>query len=475
MFPSDPQPVAGFAQGESAARPAMDARARDPQRARAFAVEVVRRLRAAGYAALWAGGCVRDQLLGLEPKDYDVATDAMPEQIRAVFGHRRTLGIGQAFGVITVLGPRGAGQIEIATFRRDGGYSDGRHPDQVTFCDAREDALRRDFTINGMFLDPLENRVVDYVGGQADLQCGVVRAIGDPAARLAEDKLRMLRAVRFAATFQFALDPGTRAAIRRHAQDLVVVSAERIGGEVRRMLVDRHRARAVELLSVCGLATQVFPELSVLELPAAPAAASGAACHSPPDPWQITLAVLRGLQTCRFSVALAALVREALARRPGGVADIEPLCRRLKLSTADRKETEFLLRHEAAIRAARRLPWPQLQRILIQDGAADLVDYGRAVAEVVDGQTADIDYAAHCLARPIDQLNPPPLLTGDDLRRLGLPPGPGYRRILEAVRDAQLEERIGSAQEAQELALQMAASAAPTSSRRPGTLRDTAG
>jgi poly(A) polymerase len=432
----------------------------DPQRARDFAVEVVRRLRAAGYAALWAGGCVRDRLLQLDPKDYDVATDALPEQIRAIFGHRKTLAIGQAFGVITVLGPRGAGQIEIATFRRDGGYRDGRHPDRVTFCDAREDALRRDFTINGMFFDPLENRVVDYVGGQADLQRGVVRAIGDPAARIAEDKLRMLRAVRFAATFQFALDPGTQAAIQRHAEDIVVVSAERIGGEVRRMLVDRHRAKAVELLAVCGLLTQVFPELSGLGSPAAAAA-------SPPDAWQITLAVLRALQTCRFSVALAALVREALAGRPDGPDAIERLCQRLKLSTADRKETEFLLRHEAAIRAARSLPWPQLQRILIQDGAADLVRYARAVAEVVDGHTVEIDYAAQCLARPIAQLNPPPLLTGDDLRRLGLPPGPGYRQILAAVRDAQLEQRIGSAEEAQDLALRLAASAAPTAPRNP--------
>lgn len=463
MFPPAPQPVE-LGDGESPGRRQSEQRAPDPQRARDFAVDVVRRLRAAGYTALWAGGCVRDRLLQLEPKDYDVATNALPEQIRAIFGHRKTLVIGQVFGVITVLGPRGAGQIEIATFRRDGGYSDGRHPDRVTFCDAREDALRRDFTINGMFFDPLENRVVDYVGGQTDLQRGVVRAIGDPAARFAEDKLRMLRAVRFTATFQFALDPGTQAAIQRHAEDIVVVSAERIGGEVRRMLVDRHRARAVELLAVCGLLTQVFPELSGL---GSPAAAGAAASASPPDAWQITLAVLRTLQTCRFSVALAALVREALAGRSAVADEIERLCRRLKLSTADRKETEFLLRHEAAVRAARSLPWPQLQRILIQDGAADLVRYARAVAEVVDGHTVEIDYAAQCLARPIAQLNPPPLLTGDDLRRLGLPPGPGYRQILAAVRDAQLEQRIGSAAEAQDLALRLAASAAPTAPRNP--------
>src|SRR6187431_2793035 len=171
----------------------------DPKLAREFAVEVVRRLREAGLQALWAGGCVRDQLMGQLPKDYDVATDAAPERVREIFGQRRTLAIGAAFGVITVLGPKGAGQIDVATFRRDAAYSDGRHPDAVTFTDAEHDAQRRDFTINGVFYDPLEDRVIDYVGGQEDLTRRVIRAIGDPLARIAEDKLRMLRAVRFAA------------------------------------------------------------------------------------------------------------------------------------------------------------------------------------------------------------------------------------------------------------------------------------
>src|SRR5262245_35516929 len=171
----------------------------DPQLARQFAVEVVHRLRESGHQALWAGGCVRDQLMGQLPKDYDVATDAEPDRIREVFGKRRTLPIGAAFGVITVLGRKGAGQIDVATFRCDAAYSDGRHPDAVTFSDAEHDAQRRDFTINGLFYDPLEGRVIDYVGGQVDLEFRILRAIGNPSARIAEDKLRMLRAVRFAA------------------------------------------------------------------------------------------------------------------------------------------------------------------------------------------------------------------------------------------------------------------------------------
>ena len=174
-----------------------------PDEQRRFALDVVRRLRGAGFEAYWAGGCVRDQLLGRTPKDYDVATNAMPEQVRQLFGRRRTLAIGAAFGVIAVIGPKPAGTVEVTTFRRDAAYSDGRHPDSVAFSSPEEDASRRDFTINGLFYDPVEDRVIDYVGGQADLAAGRIRAIGNARDRFAEDKLRMLRAVRFAATFAF--------------------------------------------------------------------------------------------------------------------------------------------------------------------------------------------------------------------------------------------------------------------------------
>src|ERR1700736_6172890 len=199
---------------------------------RDFAVEVVSRLRKAGYAALWAGGCVRDELLGLVPKDYDVATDARPEVVRRLY--RRTVEAGASSAVVEVLGPRPAAgplKFQVATFRSDGAYSDARHPDAVVFGSAREDALRRDFTINGMFFDPLENQVFDFVGGREDLRARVLRAIGDPAARFAEDKLRLLRAVRFATRFDLAIEPATAAALQAMAGQIVtppVVSAERI-------------------------------------------------------------------------------------------------------------------------------------------------------------------------------------------------------------------------------------------------------
>src|SRR6478609_9961704 len=220
---------------------------------REFAIDVVRRLRAAGFEALWAGGCVRDELLGLPPRDYDVATSAKPDQIRDLFGHRRTLPIGASFGVITVLGPRAAGQIEVATFRTDATYSDGRHPDSVTFTTAEHDAQRRDFTINGLFYDPVAKQVVDYVGGQQDLKDHILRAIGDPRLRLSEDKLRMLRAVRFAAAFNFTVDPDTLLAIQKLAPEINSVSAERVGSEIRRMLVDPNRAIALSLLGETNL------------------------------------------------------------------------------------------------------------------------------------------------------------------------------------------------------------------------------
>ena len=207
-----------------------------PQEQRRFAAEVVHHLREAGFETYWAGGCVRDQLLGRTPKDYDVATSATPSQIRQLFGRRRTLAIGAAFGVITVRGPKEAGMVEVTTFRQDAAYSNGRHPDHVTFSSAREDASRRDFTINGLFYDPIEEQVIDFVGGRADLAAGVVRAIGQPRARFAEDKLRMLRAIRFSATFDFELEAETFSSVRQMAGEITVVSPERIAMEMRVIL-----------------------------------------------------------------------------------------------------------------------------------------------------------------------------------------------------------------------------------------------
>ncbi len=405
----------------------------DSQLARQFAVEVVRRLRENGHQALWAGGCVRDQLMGQLPKDYDVATDATPDRVREVFGKRRTLAIGASFGVITVLGPKGAGQIDVATFRRDAAYSDGRHPDAVTFSDAEHDAQRRDFTMNGLFFDPLEERVIDYVGGQEDLSQGIIRAIGDPLARIAEDKLRMLRAVRFAARFDFAVEDRTLSAIKQQARELVIVSAERVAAELRLILTNANRARGIELLAETGLLEVVLPEATSL--------------FQSREAWARCIAVMAGLHAPTFAMALAALLGELSSPEvAGGLPKV--VFDRWKLSTDELEGVEKLLREEPIIRAARAQPWPKLQRILTAPRVDELLGYCEAIARVVDGSTTAIEFCREKLALPGDVLNPPPFITGEDLKKLGLPPGPAYRELLDAVRDAQLERQIHSRDEA---------------------------
>jgi poly(A) polymerase len=396
----------------------------DPSTQRAFAIEIVQRLRAAGFESLWAGGCVRDQLLGIDPKDYDVATSAKPDEIRELFGRRRTLAIGASFGVITVLGPRSAGQIEVATFRTDAAYSDGRHPDSVEFTTAENDAARRDFTINGLFFDPIAGEVVDYVGGRDDLDRKTIRAIGDPAARIAEDKLRMLRAVRFAATFGFQIEPYTQRAIEDSAAEITTVSPERIGMEIRRMLVDDHRVAALDLLRETGLLAQVLPELASLDTNA----------------WQETRRVLDAVRNPDLPLALAALVWQVELAAAAGIVG-----RRLRYTNKEIELANWLLSQLKSIAAAANTPWPRLQRVLIHEGASKLVDLRAAIAEPDDAAVA---CCRERLAWPPERLNPPPLVDGAALIAHGLTPGPSFSRLLELVRDAQLCSEIKSVPEA---------------------------
>ena len=421
----------------------------DPVQAREFALDIVRRLREAGFQALWAGGCVRDGLLGLPPKDYDVATDAKPEQVREVFGRRRTLAIGQSFGVIVVLGPKSVGHVDVATFRRDATYSDGRHPDHVTFSSAPEDAQRRDFTINGLFFDPIAEQVIDYVGGQQDLERRLIRAIRDPFERFSEDKLRMLRAVRIATVFGFQIETGTMDAIRQLARQMIIVSAERIAAELRKMLEHARRRRGVELLAESGLLPVIFPELEEI--------AGGSALDEPADVWRQTLQILDRLDRPSAAIAMAALLRGLAADKERGLQQIEHIGQRLRLSNDERAEIAFLIDHEAEVRAARRTAWPRLQRVLIQRLSPALLTYGRAVAEVLDGTTEEIDYCRGKLDLPAAELDPPPLISGNDLRASGIPPGPVYRQVLDHVRDAQLEGRIHNRDEALAWARQITA------------------
>ncbi len=397
-----------------------------PESARRFAVDVVRTLRKAGHEAFWAGGCVRDQLLGREPKDYDVATDAQPQQVRKLFGHHHTLAIGASFGVITVLGPKGAGQVEVTTFREDAGYSDGRHPDSVCFSTAEIDASRRDFTINGLFYDPVEQRVIDYVGGQEDLRLGLVRAIGNPVERFAEDKLRMLRAIRFTATFDFQLEPETMDAVRQMADEMQVVSPERISAEMRQVLTDPHRAAGIRLLADSGLGAVILPEV-------------GEAFQSGSEQGGWRLKVLDGLKKPEFPLALAVVLWPSVDAEGAKI-----IGDRWRLANKEIDRTAWLLQHHGTLDGAHRRPWSAVQRVLVAEGAADLLDWMEAEREASGADDADFRWCRDQLARPREEIDPAPLVTGSDLIDHGVPRGPVYRQLLDRVRNAQLDGQIDS-------------------------------
>ena len=418
----------------------------DPKRQ--FAVEVVRRLKEAGFQALWAGGCVRDFLMGREPKDYDVATDAVPEQVRQLFGRRRTIPVGESFGVIIVPGPeKQAGQVEVATFRTDLDYADGRRPTGVVFSTPAEDARRRDFTINGMFYDPVEARVLDFVGGEEDLSRAVVRAIGDPHDRMREDKLRMLRAVRFAATLDFQLDPATADAIREMAPELTVVSVERIAQELKKMLVEPHRTRAMQLTREVGLLPVIFPELA-------------AALERAPGEWDVTLHMLQLLPEPGFELAAAALWHAVAPPDDGTPVSAQrtaeaafELGKRLRLSNQEIEHICWLLAHRHDLRNAPSLPLSRLKRIMAHPLIGDLMQLNRAEAIARNQDLTSVAFCEEFLRQtPPEEIDPPPLIGGNDLIALGVPPGPRFRELLEAVRDAQFNGEIRTQDEALELA-----------------------
>lgn len=426
----------------------------DPKARRDFAEEVVRRLRQAGFQGLWAGGCVRDILLGLTPADYDVATDATPDQVMRSLPYK-ALTMGVSFGVVRVRHPRIRGnEVEIATFRSDLEYLDGRRPSGVVFSSPQADAERRDFTINGMFMDPLEHKVIDYVGGRADLESRVLRAIGEPAARFEEDRLRLLRAVRFAARFDMRIEPKTLAAIQAMAGQVVSVSPERIRQELQRMLIHRNRATAMAMAMDLGLISAILPDL---------AATKGIFLGKPMEPeadaWDHALRVIDLLPNePSFPLVFAALIHKvgAASGHPLGQDNEDPLnrdriggsiadeiCRRLRFSNAERERVVWLVTHHRSLEHAGKLRESTLKRILASPGIDELLALHRADALAMTGKAEHVAYCEHYLRdEPAGPINPPPLLTGDDLKRHGLKPGAHFAVLLERLRDAQLERRV---------------------------------
>ena len=427
------------------------------------AVRIVKALDRSGHRALLAGGCVRDMLLGTKPKDYDIATDARPEQVEQFF--EKPVEVGRQFGVIKVL--LDGEEYEVATFRSESGYADGRHPGEVEFCSAEKDARRRDFTINGMFWDPLEDELLDYVEGRKDLERGVVRTIGRPRDRFREDHLRLVRAVRFAARLGFKLEADTRRALEELAPLLLEVAPERLKQELEMMLTDRHPAHALKLMDETGLLARVFPELEDARDCPQPNN-----YHPEGDVLVHTLLAVDKLDPKPdFELALATLLHDIgkpeAARREGecnfrghtkiGEEMAREVCDRLKLSNDETERVCWLVRWHLYFKDARNMKDSTLKRLFAKDGFEHLAELHRADSLASWASLELYNYVLEKRDRmPEESIEPPRLITGDDLIARGYEPGPAFGHILDEVRESQLEGDISSREEALELAEQVA-------------------
>ncbi len=465
------------------------------------ATNIVRELRNRGFQAYFAGGCVRDTILGVVPADYDVATDATPREVMRIFPE--TYAVGAQFGVVLVplrppqspaqakeawvghpvgmesvadenphasetsLGEAPAfsehpNYVEVATFRNDGTYSDGRHPDRVSYStDPKEDVQRRDITINGLLMDPLDgNRVLDFVGGRDDLQAGLIRAIGDPERRFAEDKLRMLRGVRFAARFHYIIDPATFAAIQRLAPGIEQVSRERVRDELTKMLSEGSARTAFELLDSTGLLKELLPEIDRMHGVEQPPQ-----FHPEGDVWVHTLLLLEKLPPrCSRTLAWGTLLHDVgkpptfrvapdRIRFDGhvevGVRMAEEICRRLHFSNEDTRQIAALVANHMRFADAERMKESTLKRFLRLPKFDEHLELHRMDCLSSHGDLSLYDFVRERVQEtPAEEIRPPALLTGQDLIALGYEPGPQFRDILAAIEDAQLEGTLKGKEDA---------------------------
>ena len=422
---------------------------------REAATEIVRKLRAQGFQAYLVGGCVRDLVMGREPKDYDVATDATPDEVLKLFPDSLT--VGAQFGVVIVR--RESGNVEVATFRSDGRYADGRHPSEVRYAKTpKEDVQRRDFTINGLLYDPLKDQVLDYVGGQADIRERRIRTIGDPAQRFNEDRLRMLRAVRFAARFGFSLDPAARDAIRALAPEIRDVSAERARDEILKILTEGQARRGFELLEETGLLEEVLPEVKAMQGVQQPPE-----FHPEGDVWTHTMMMLEGLKSPTPTLALGTLlhdvgkpstftVRERIRfdnHVEVGAKMAEAICARLRLSSRETDRVAELVRHHLRFKDFPRMRRSTQLRFLRMEGFEEHLELHRLDCLASHGDLTNYEMARRMLEEtPPEEVKPAPLVRGDDLIAQGYTPGPVFKKILQAVEDAQLEGKVKTREEA---------------------------
>jgi putative nucleotidyltransferase with HDIG domain len=420
----------------------------------ALARSVIDRLREHGRQAFLVGGCVRDLLLGLAPKDYDVSTDARPEQLVCLFPNARL--VGAHFGVVLVR--EGSEEVEIATFRSDHAYADGRRPTAVDFeTDPRQDVTRRDFTINGLLLDPRTDEVIDYVGGRDDLRAGLVRAIGDPETRFAEDHLRLLRAVRFAARFGFSIETATFAALRKLSGRIVAISAERIRDELLRILTEGGARRGFELLDASGLLEHLLPEIARMKGVEQPPE-----FHPEGDVWIHTLMMLEGMRAPSATLALAVLLhdvgkpptfRVADRIRFDGHAEVGAemavrILTRLRFPNDVIRQVESLVANHLRFKDVTRMRESTLKRFLRMDRFEEHLELHRLDCAMSHGLLGNYEFLKRKLAEvPPETLKPKPLVTGDDLIAAGYGPGPAFGTMLRAAEDAQLEGEITTLEE----------------------------
>jgi len=442
-----------------------------------FAISIARTLHDQGYQAYLVGGCVRDLLLGREPADYDIATDATPEQVMRIFP--QTYAVGAQFGVVLVPmakdpsvtsvvdqadvnhGRHRGKTVEVATFRSDIGYSDGRHPDQVRFSkDPRQDVQRRDFTINGLLLDPLKNEVLDFVGGRKDLDAGIIRAIGEPELRFAEDKLRMLRAVRFTARFGYSIEPQTFAAIEKLAPQIHQVSRERVRDELTKMLTEGQARRAFLLLDETGLLHELLPEIEAMKGVEQPPQ-----FHPEGDVFVHTLLLLEKLRhSCPPTLAWGALLHDVgkpptfrvapdRIRFDGhvdvGVKMAEEICRRLRFSNHDTDQILALVKNHMRFAHAMQMSEATFKKFVRMPRFEEHLELHRIDCESSHGDLTTYRFTREKIASmPPEAVRPRPLVSGDDLIDAGYVPGPKFKEILGAVEDRQLEGMLHSGDEA---------------------------
>ncbi len=419
--------------------------------------KIVARLRERGHIAYFAGGCVRDLVRGKMPKDIDIATNARPEEVQKIFD--RTYAVGAHFGVIVVL--EDGLQFEVATFRSDGAYLDGRRPEEVHFSSAEEDAQRRDFTINGMFFDPTTDEVIDFVGGREDLKAGLLRAIGDPEKRFAEDRLRMLRAVRFATALEFKIEEMTWQALVRHSASINQISAERIREELVRIFLSQKRARGWDLLDASGLMAVVLPELEAMK-----------GCEQPPqfhpegDVFKHTRIMLELLPNETSLPLVLSVLFHDIGKPPTGSVDAdgrirfnghdrvgaemtEALMQRLRFSRAEIDATVEAVRQHMVFKDVPKMRVAKLKRFMARPNFADELELHRVDCASSHAMLDNYEF----LLRKREEFSnepiiPPPLVRGADLIALGLKPGPQFGKILEAAETRQLESGFHNREDA---------------------------